>query len=57
MSLSDFFNMGGYAAFVWPSYALAFFVLLFNVVQPWLFEKGIRRKLRRAAQRKERLEK
>ncbi len=57
MNLSDFFHMGGYAAYVWPSYALALFVLVFNVVQPWLYEKGVRRRLRRAIQRKERLEK
>ena len=23
MSIADYFDMGGYAAFIWPSYALA----------------------------------
>lgn len=25
--MSEFFNMGGYAAYVWPSYALTFLVI------------------------------
>jgi len=30
--LADFFHMGGYAWYVWPSYALAFLVLIANVL-------------------------
>lgn len=30
--LSDFFDMGGYAAYVWPSYALTFIVVILNIV-------------------------
>ena len=30
--LSDFFDMGGYAAYVWPSYALTLIVVVLNVV-------------------------
>ncbi len=26
--MSDFFSMGGYAGYVWPSYGLAFLVML-----------------------------
>ncbi len=31
MSLSHFLSMGGYAAFVWPAYALTLIVLIVNV--------------------------
>ena len=30
--LADFFDMGGYAAYVWPSYALTLFVVVLNIV-------------------------
>lgn len=30
--ISDFFDMSGYAAFIWPSYGLTFIVLVMNVV-------------------------
>jgi heme exporter protein CcmD len=39
--MSEFWSMGGYARFVWPSYALTFAVVLLNVY--WA-----RRALRRA---------
>jgi heme exporter protein D len=29
--MKEFFDMGGYAAFVWPSYALTFAVIALNV--------------------------
>ena len=31
-ALSDFFDMGGYAGYVWPSYVLTFAVVVLNVV-------------------------
>lgn len=36
-----FFSMGGYAAFVWPSYALTLIIVVLNIV-------GARRALARA---------
>jgi heme exporter protein D len=30
--LSDFFDMGGYAAYVWPSYVLTLIVVALNIV-------------------------
>jgi heme exporter protein D len=30
--MSAFFDMGGYAAFVWPAYALTFIIVIANVV-------------------------
>jgi heme exporter protein D len=32
MSLGQFLRMGGYAAFVWPSYGLAALVIVINIV-------------------------
>ena len=32
--MAEFFNMGGYAAFVWPSYGLAAVVLWLNWYLP-----------------------
>lgn len=32
--MADFFAMGGYALYVWPSYAVAFLVLAANIVLP-----------------------
>jgi len=34
MSLSEFFHMGGYAFYVWTSYALTAAILVANVVVP-----------------------
>ncbi len=31
-ALSDFFDMGGYAGYVWPSYVLTFVVVVLNIV-------------------------
>jgi heme exporter protein D len=33
--LTDFFLMGGYAAYVWPAYGFAAFVLIALLVQSW----------------------
>ena len=41
--MSSFFNMGGYAAFVWPAYGITFAVVVLNIV--WA-----RRSLARARQ-------
>ena len=50
--MSEFFAMGGYAAYVWPSYVLAFIILVANIAVPMLQRKktvtDIARKIRRA---------
>ncbi|MCG8486520.1 MAG: heme exporter protein CcmD [Candidatus Thiodiazotropha sp.] len=50
--MSEFFAMGGYAVYVWPSFILAFIVLVANVVAPLRQRKraltDIARKIRRA---------
>jgi heme exporter protein D len=47
-SFSDFINMGGYAPYVWISYALAFVVLVANIISPW---RGRQQKLREIARK------
>lgn len=37
--MSEFFNMGGYAAYVWPAYGVATLVLLGLLAATW---KGLR---------------
>ncbi len=54
--MREFFHMGGYALYVWPSYGLALVVLLWNVILPMLRKKrhiaNIKRRLRRAQNEK-----
>jgi heme exporter protein D len=50
--MKEFFAMGGYAVYVWPSFGLALIVLVANIVAPMQQRKraltNIARKLRRA---------
>ena len=51
-ALSDLFDMGGYAGYVWPSYVLTFVVVVLNVV--WarrLFARSREEARRRLAMR------
>ncbi len=45
--MSEFFNMGGYAMYVWPSYGLTLIVLLLNWWLPYYQHKQNLRKLKR----------
>ena len=51
--MSDFFAMGGYAAYVWPSYALFFVVLVIDAIAPLRQRNRILRDLRRRATRQQ----
>jgi len=48
MSLQEFLSMGGYAAFVWPSYGLVAVVLVVNLVLPLRRSGEIRRSIKRS---------
>ena len=48
--MSEFFNMGGYAMFVWPSYGMAALVLWLN----WYLPRNQHRKLLLQLQRRQR---
>ncbi|WJW76490.1 heme exporter protein CcmD [Thiohalobacter sp. IOR34] len=54
MNLSEFFHMGGYAAYVWSSYALAAVVLGLNLWLPARRLQQLKKTLRRRAQLAER---
>ena len=43
--MSDFLSMGGYAAYVWGSYAAAAAVFAWNLVVPRLRRRALRRAL------------
>jgi len=49
--MAEFFNMGGYAFFVWTSYAVAFVVLMASFIAPLQRKKAIIKKLKRRARR------
>ena len=46
MTASEFFNMGGYAVFVWSSYGLAAVLLGWIFISPILTRKAIIKELR-----------
>ena len=56
--MKEFFQMGGYAFYVWPSYGLALIVLVANVLKPIMTRKkllaDIARKIRRDRKREKR---
>jgi heme exporter protein D len=51
MNLTEFFHMGGYAFYVWTSYAIALLVLLVNVILPLRQRKKLLDNIARAAKR------
>jgi heme exporter protein D len=46
MSMQSFFAMGGYAAYVWPAYAVFFAVLIVDTVAPRVRRRRVLRELR-----------
>jgi len=50
--MNEFFNMGGYAVFVWSSFGISFIVLLLNAVLPVLRRKQLIRDVRGHIKRK-----
>ncbi len=51
--MTDFFNMGGYAFFVWTSYGLAFVIFVANIIAPIQRKAAIIRQLKRRQRRGE----
>lgn len=52
--VGDFFRMGGYAIYVWWSYAIVFVVLALNFVAPALKHRRVHRALARESRFTER---
>lgn len=53
MNWPDFFHMGGYAYYVWPAWGLTLTVLVWQVVQPKLTNRRIRREIARQLSRQQ----
>ncbi len=51
MNWSEFFHMGGYAFFVWTSYALTLIVIVANIVAPIIQRKKVIARIKRAIKR------
>ena len=49
-SFDEFLTMGGYALYVWPSYAIAAVVVIANAVVPGTRLKRIKAEIRRRKQ-------
>jgi len=50
---TEFFDMGGYAFFVWTSYGLFFAIIAVNVVSPIVQRKKIIARIKRAIKRED----
>jgi len=53
MNWSEFFDMGGYAFFVWTSYGLTFLVIVANIISPIIQRKKIIARIKRAIKREQ----
>ena len=51
MNWSEFFHMGGYAFYVWTSYAIALVLVVLNIVAPILQRRRIVSRIKRALRR------
>ena len=52
MSVEQFFHMGGYAVYVWPSYALTLVLVIANWVAPIRREQRLLREIARRMRRR-----
>lgn len=52
--MNEFFAMGGYAAFVWPSYIVAFVLLIAHVVLPARRRRRLLNEIQRHQRREQR---
>jgi heme exporter protein D len=52
MSVSEFFHMGGYGAYVWSAYSIWLAVMVINVVQPVVKARSTIRRLARSIDRR-----
>lgn len=51
MNWSEFFNMGGYAFYVWTSYALFLVVIVANIILPVMQRKKVITQIKRTIRR------
>ncbi len=53
MNWAEFFHMGGYAFFVWTSYAITFAVIVANIILPIVQRKKVIARIKRAIKREQ----
>jgi len=53
MNWSEFFNMGGYAFYVWTSYALTLVVVVANIISPIMQRKKVIKQIKRTLKREQ----
>ena len=53
--MAEFFAMGGYAAFVWSSFGIAFVALLLTFIYPMIQRRNIINEIKKSQERKEKL--
>ena len=53
MNWSEFFDMGGYAFYVWTSYALTLIVIVANIVAPMLQRRKVIARIKRTLRREQ----
>jgi len=46
-SFNDFIHMGGYAAYVWSSYAIALVAFIWSVASPLIEKRKLEKRIRR----------
>lgn len=51
MNWAEFFDMGGYAFYVWTSYALTLILVVANIVSPILERKKVIARVKRTIKR------
>ncbi|MCG6937988.1 MAG: heme exporter protein CcmD [Gammaproteobacteria bacterium] len=51
MNWSEFFNMGGYAFYVWTSYGLFILVIVANIISPMMQRKKVISHIKRTIRR------
>ena len=51
MNWTEFFDMGGYAFYVWTSYGLTLLLTVVNIVSPLLQRRRVISQIRRAIKR------
>jgi heme exporter protein D len=51
--MADFFAMGGYGAYIWPSYAVFFVVLAIDAIAPRVRRKRVLAELRDRLKRRQ----
>ncbi|MEO5624239.1 MAG: heme exporter protein CcmD [Dokdonella sp.] len=51
--MADFFEMGGYAAYVWPAYAVFFVVLGLEALMPLMQRKRVLAEIRGRLKRRQ----